>query len=86
METLCIKLDKRLVRIMQHYMEEHHYSTKTEFVRDAIRMKVDGLEKKKALQRLEKYYGASPLKTTDEDLRRVRQAMEKEWDDEQLSS
>jgi len=77
METVSLKLENSFLHLIEKIMKEHRYSTKTEFIREAIRDKIDDLEKKEALKRLEKAYGAG-LKMhkrviTDEDLHRARE-------------
>ena len=67
MESITIKVEDELAREIDKAMKPH-YSTKTEFIREAIRDKIKDLEKEKALMRLEKAYGASKRKTTDEQL------------------
>lgn len=49
-------------------MKGNRYSTKAEFIREAVRDKIKELEKEQALMRLEKAYGASKRKTTDKQL------------------
>jgi len=73
METVCIKLDKGLAHEVDRVLKKHHYSSKTEFVREAIRDKISEIEKKEALARLEKFYGSSKRKTTDAQLREARE-------------
>jgi len=67
MESITIKVEDNLAKEIDKAMKPH-YSTKTEFIREAIRDKIKDLEKEKALLRLEKAYGASKRKTTDEQL------------------
>jgi metal-responsive CopG/Arc/MetJ family transcriptional regulator len=49
-----LKLEKTLAKEIEKAMKEHHYSTKTEFIREAIRKQINELEKngqeKKALK------------------------------------
>ena len=59
-------------------MKRYRYTTKTEFIREAIRDKIDDLETKAALKRLDEFYGASKRKTTDEDLHRAREKVARE--------
>lgn len=40
METVCIKVEKEFVRRIEKMMKVHHYVTKTEFIRDALREKL----------------------------------------------
>lgn len=73
METISIKVENDFVKQMDKLMKKHRYTTKTEFVRDAIRNKMVDLEKTELLGRLARIYGASKRKTTDEDLHRARE-------------
>ena len=74
METMSLKLEKGFFQDIQRIMKEHRYTTKTEFIREAIRDKIIDLEKQEALQRLEKMYGAGAKKgrnITDVDIHRA---------------
>ena len=73
MESVSLKLENEFLKIIEKTMKKHNYSTKTEFIREAIRDKIDELEKKEALTRLQKIYGASKRKTTDEALHIARE-------------
>lgn len=56
MESICIRLDSSLSKQVERGMKDFNYSTKTEFIRDAIRKKLSELEeerkKEKAWQAL----------------------------------
>ena len=83
MQTISIKIDEELMKAMKKLMKEHRYSTQTEFIREAIRMKLsEERERKDVLKRLHKIYGASRIQTTDEDLHRVREEISRELEDE----
>lgn len=53
-------------------MRGHHYSTKAEFIREAIRDKVKDLETEEALMRLEKFSSSSKRLTTKEQMRKAK--------------
>jgi metal-responsive CopG/Arc/MetJ family transcriptional regulator len=72
MEIVSIKLEKKFLKYLEAFMQAHHYATKTEFIREAIRDKIKLIEKEKALKALDKIYGSSKHKTTDEDLHKAR--------------
>lgn len=78
MDAVCIKMDKRLSKNMDTVMKEHNYSTKTEFIREAIRDKLTELEKEKMITHLKKLVGASKKKTTEDEYERVREEVMKE--------
>src|SRR3989344_1482304 len=71
METVSLKLGETFVEDMERLMQKHRYTTKTEFIREAIREKMRVLEKEEALLRARKLYGASKRKTTDAQLHKA---------------
>lgn len=74
MDAISLKLDEDFSKDMEKIMKKHRYTTKTEFIREAIRDKIVDLEKQEALLRLEKVYGAGAKKgrtITDEDIHRA---------------
>ena len=73
MESVSLKLEDEFLEDIQKTMKKHRYTTKTEFIREAIRDKIVDLEKEEALMRLEKAYGASKRKTTDAQLKKARE-------------
>ncbi len=48
MENICIRLDKALSRDIEIGMKEFRYSTKTEFIREALRDKLKKLSEERA--------------------------------------
>ena len=57
-------------------MKLDRYPTKTEFIRVAVREKIEDIEKKEALKRLIKTYGAGKKRhkdLTNEDMHRARE-------------
>ena len=63
-----MKLDEDVLTEIDTKLEKHRYSTRTEFIRDAIREKLSELEKLDLLDKLSKVYGSSTRRTTDEQL------------------
>ncbi len=45
MESISLKLEKAFLQDIEKVMKKHNYSTKTEFIREAIRDKIKELEK-----------------------------------------
>ena len=85
MESISLKLEDSFLKDIEQSMKKHRYTTKTEFIREAIRDKIRDLEKEEALIRLEKAYGAGAKKgrhITDEDIHRVREKVFEELDKE----
>jgi len=71
MEAVSLKLEDRFLQDMEKTMRKHRYTTKTEFIREAIREKIRDLEKEEALLRAGRLYGSSKRKTTDEQLHKA---------------
>lgn len=71
MESISLKLEDTFLHDIEKTMKKHRFTTKTEFIREAIRDKMRDLEKEEALLRVRKLYGASKRKTTDEDLHKA---------------
>lgn len=47
MQTISLKIADQVIIRMDEAIEKHNYSTKSEFIRDAIRDKLDALENQK---------------------------------------
>ncbi len=82
MEAISIKLEDNFASNVEKVMKKHNYTTKTEFIREAIRDKIKELEKEEALARVRSLYGASKRKTTDEELHIAREKAMKEIEEE----
>lgn len=78
MDSITIKVDERMSRAIDQAMKGY-YSTKTEFIREAIREKLNDAEKKRALEALERNFGRSKKKTTDEELHVIREKVGREF-------
>ncbi len=88
MEHLSIKLETAIARQIEKDMKEFRYTTKTEFIRDAIRDKLktfsDERDKKKAWQALYSARGIFKGKgkaKTDEEFYKLREEAGKEFID-----
>ena len=66
-------MEEGFVKVIERVMRKHNYMTKTEFIRQAIREKIKELEKQKTLKNVERLFGSSEHKTTDEDIHRARE-------------
>ena len=68
MEAISLKLDGAILTEIDRKLARYRYSTRTEFIRDAIRSKLSELEKRELLKEVDRLYGASKRKTTDKQL------------------
>ena len=82
MESISLKLEDEFLKDIQSIMKKHRYSTKTEFIREAIRDKIKDLEKEELILRAKSLYGASKRKTTDSQLHAAREKAFEELDRE----
>ena len=71
MEVLNIKIEKGIIIDIDKSLKKYRYSTRSEFVRDAIRQKLTDLEKEELMKAVAKVKGSSKHKTTDEDLHKA---------------
>jgi Arc/MetJ-type ribon-helix-helix transcriptional regulator len=72
MEHISIKLEASIAKKIEKCMQKFHYSTKTEFIRDAIRMKIWELEHAEQLAKFKLLQGSEPQRS-DEEFERARQ-------------
>jgi len=73
MESVSLKLEQGFLRDIEKTIRKNRYSTKTEFIRAAIRDKIKELEKEELLRKVDKLFGSSKHKTTDEQLHKARE-------------
>ena len=78
METICIKMDKNLLKNIDDGLKKHNYSTRSEFLRAAVREKLDNMNQEQLTKEFMKFYGSAKKKTTDEENRRTREEVSKE--------
>jgi len=71
MQAITVKMEDKLLEEIDQKLEDNRYSTRTEFIRDAIREKLSDLEKEKVLKNLSQLKGFSKRKTSDDDLHKA---------------
>ena len=82
MESVSLKLEGEFLKDIENTMKKHRYTTKTEFIREAIRDKIRDLEKEELILRAKALYGSSKRKTTDAQLHTAREKAFEELDKE----
>lgn len=78
MESITIKVEDDLAKEIGKAMKPD-YSTKTEFIREAIRDKLKKIRKEKTLDELKEYFGKAKTKTTYKEEREIREKVGKEF-------
>ena len=78
MESITIKVEEALSKEISKFMSPN-YSTKTEFIREAIRDKIKEIKKEKALDELKKYFGKAKIRTNHKEEREIREEIGKKF-------
>jgi metal-responsive CopG/Arc/MetJ family transcriptional regulator len=65
MEAISLKLDKNMLHNIDNSLGQNNYSTRTEFIRDAIRDKLNHVKRKELAEEFLKYQGKSKKTTTN---------------------
>ncbi len=76
MDATTVKFEEAFSARIEKAMVKHHYATKAEFIREALREKLITLEKQEYMMQAFKLYGAGRKKhgeITDEDLHQTRE-------------
>jgi len=78
MESITIKVEDDLAREINKAMKLL-YSTKTEFIREAIRDKLVALRKEQAIEELKKHLGKARSKTSAQEERNIRESVGRQF-------
>jgi len=78
METVTVKFQENVLKKIDESITEHDFNSRTEFIREAVRDKLDELNKKDLIQEFLKFRGKSKKKTTYEENRKTRGIVSKE--------
>ena len=58
MEAISLKLDENMLVNIDKSLKKHNYSTRTEFIREAIRNKLNEVEKEEAIRKIAAFKGS----------------------------
>lgn len=79
MEAISLKLDETLLKNIDLSLKAHNYSTRTEFIRDAIRDKLTDLNRDELAKMIsDKFFGKATVKTSLKEDRKIREEAGKE--------
>ena len=79
-ELVTFKLDNKFLKEVDCVVKKSGFGNRTEFIRSALREKVDEIKLKKAMIEIAHLKGASKKKTTDEELEKIREKAFEELD------
>ena len=71
-EMITLKLESKFLKEIDSVAKKNNYHNRTEFIRNALREKVDETKLKQAMQSIVHLRGASKKKTTEEEYERAR--------------
>lgn len=78
METVSVKFNEDVLKKIDRSISEHNFTSRTEFIRSAVRDKLADLNREELIKEFLRYKGRSKNKTTEEDNRKTREAASKE--------
>ncbi|MBW3018663.1 ribbon-helix-helix domain-containing protein [Candidatus Woesearchaeota archaeon] len=78
MDAITLKLDENMLANVDESLKNHNYSTRTEFIRDAIRDKLEGLKREELMAEFLQYRGKAKKKTTYAENRKIREEVSRE--------
>lgn len=81
-EMITLKLEDSFLNNIDDIVKKEGYQSRTEFIRNALREKVESSKLKEAMIELSKLKGASKKKTSDEELERIREKAFEEIDNQ----
>ena len=73
METVTFKLQEDIISEVDALLKPMRYNNRTEFIREAIREKLDRADKERRIANLLKLKGSLRTKTTDTELHKIRE-------------
>ncbi len=78
METVSIKFQGTILRKIDKNLIENNFNSRSEFIRECIRDKLDIIEKNNLIKEFLKLKGKSKVKTTAKDNNKTREIISKE--------
>lgn len=79
-EMITVKLDGVFLNEIDGIVKRQGYQNRTEFIRNALREKVEEAKLKAAMIQIAHLKGASKKKTSDEQLEKIREKVFEEFD------
>jgi len=79
-EMITLKLEDKFLTDIDCIVEREGYQNRTEFIRNALREKVEEVRLRDAMKEIAHLKGASKKKTTEEEYERIRERAFEELD------
>jgi len=71
-EMITLKLEDKFLKDIDTIVKKEGFQNRTEFIRNALREKIDNIKLKQAMMEIAHLKGASKRKTTEEEYERAR--------------
>jgi len=78
MDILTIRFEENVLKHMDEAIEHNNYNSRTEFVREAVRDKLENLKQEALLRKFLQFKGLAPATSDDED-ELVREKVSREY-------
>jgi len=78
MEMVTLRFQEKILKDIDKKMIEHNFNSRTEFIRDAVRDKLEELERGELIKKFMKLRGKAKVKTTYEENRKTKEEVSKE--------
>lgn len=82
METISLKLEGEMLKNIDDGLKKHNFGTRTEFIRSAIREKLEVLSRDEMIKEFMKFRGKAKNKVSDKRLSEIREEVSKELQEE----
>ncbi len=78
MEIVTVKFQEDILKKVDFCISKHNFNSRTEFIREAVRDKLENLTKQELINKFLKLNGKSKTKTTVEQNIKTKEAVSKE--------
>jgi len=79
-ELVTFKMEHDFLEDVDRTVKSAGFQNRTEFIRNALREKVEEVKLKQAMMKLSKLRGKAPRRTTDEERARIRERVFEEFE------
>ncbi len=79
MEVVSVKFQEDVLKKIDKSIELHNFNSRTEFIREAVRDKLENLSREELINKFLQLRGKAKVKTTDEEDERTREIVSKEF-------
>lgn len=79
-ELVTFKMEQKLLKKVDESAQTGNFQNRTEFIRAALREKIEDIKLKQAMMQIAHLKGASKKKTSDEELEKIRKKVFEEFE------